>query len=114
MDFEGARWYNMFPDVQLEADFEKILNRFVPLTFPLMPEILPNLKYYWTLWQSELATDYIFDKPESLNPLMDDFMRYALILGTGERILKYFGSLVNAKGQPHPKNLCPFANVSLI
>jgi len=91
-------------DVQLEADFEKILNGFVPLAFPLIPEVLPSFNYYWTLWQSELATDYIFDNPESLNPLMDNLMRYALISGTGERILKYFGSPVNAKGQPHPKS----------
>ena len=92
------------PDAQLEADFEKILNGFVPMAFPLMQAILPNMGYCRTLWQSELATDYIFDKPESLNPLMGDLLRYALIAGTGERILKYFGNPVDAKGQPHPKS----------
>jgi hypothetical protein len=100
-DYELSQKYL---DEQLKADFGKILNRFVPTAFPLMPEILPDMSYYWTLWQSELAADYIFDKPESLNPLMDGLMRYALISGTGERILKYFGSPVNAKGQPHPKS----------
>jgi hypothetical protein len=100
-DYELAQ---KFLDEQLEADFEKILNGFIPMAFPLMPEILPNMSYYWTLWQSELATDYIFDKPESLNPLMENLMRYALISGTGERILKYFGNPVDAKGQPHPKS----------
>ena len=100
-DYELAQ---KFLDAQLEADFEKILNGFVPLAFPLMPEILPGMSYYWTLWQSELATDYIFDKTESLSPLMDDLLRYALITGNGERILKYFGNPVKANGQPHPNS----------
>jgi len=92
-------------DKQRNADFENILNRFLPSVFPLMPKILGEEKsYYWTLWQSELAKDYIFESGDSLKPLMDDFMLHAMISGTGERILKYFGSPVKSDGQPHPKS----------
>jgi len=92
-------------DEQYNADFEEILNRFLPYVFPLMPEILgEGISYYWTLWQSEVAKDYIFESSDVLNPLMDDFMLHAMISGTGERILKYFGSPVKVDGQPHPKS----------
>ena len=93
-----------FLDAQLEANFESILNGFVPLAFPAMPAILPGMNYYWTLWQSELATDYIFESSDSLRPLMNNLLRYALVTGNGERILKYFGRPVMANGQPHPNS----------
>jgi len=91
-------------DAQRKADFEKILKSFLPIVFPQMPEIVPDMSYYWTLWQSEMAKDYIFDDPKHLEPLMNDLMRHALITGTGERILKYLGSPVKANGQPHPNS----------
>jgi hypothetical protein len=87
-------------DAQLTADFESILNGFVPLAFPAMPEMMPGMGYYWTLWQSELAADYIFDKPESLRPIMDSLLRFALVTGKGERIMQYFGAPAKQNGQP--------------
>ena len=69
-----------------------------------MSEILgQGLSYYWTIWQSEVATDYIFNDRNALNALMDDFLLYALTTGKGERILQYFGKPVRANGQPHHK-----------
>jgi hypothetical protein len=89
-------------DAQIKTDFGAMLNGFLPAVFPCMSEILGDgMSYYWTLWQSEIAKDYIFNNTDALNPLMDDFLRYALITGTGERILKYFGSPVKPNGQPH-------------
>jgi len=88
-------------DAQLTADFEAILNSYVPLAFPTMTDIVPQMGYYWTLWQSEVAKDYIFETPEIIQPMMDNLMRYALITGDGERILHYFGSPVKKNGQPH-------------
>jgi len=87
---------------QYNADFEKILTGFLPSVFPHMSEVAGmGLSYYWTLWQSEVAKDYIFESTESLKPLIDNFILHAMITGTGERILKYFGSPVRANGQPH-------------
>ena len=58
-DYELAQ---KFLNEQYKADFENILNRFLPSVFPLMPKVLGNrLSYYWTLWQSEVAKDYIFE-----------------------------------------------------
>jgi hypothetical protein len=89
-------------DEQIKVDFDQVLKGFLPTVFPLMPEVLgEDLSYYWTLWQSEVAKDYIFNDSETLGALMDDFLRHAMITGNSERILKYFGSPVKAKGQPH-------------
>lgn len=90
-------------DQQLDTDWPKLLCRFLPQTFPDMGRILgPEFSYYWTLWQSEWATDYIFSSPGEVLPVMNDLLRHALITGTSDRILRYMGRPVDANGQPHP------------
>lgn len=88
---------------QTDARWVDLLTGFLPEVFPTMAQTLgPQLSYYWTLWQSEWATDYIFDQPATLEPLMDGFLRHALMTGTCERVLRYMGRPVDAHGQPHP------------
>lgn len=97
--------YNLAQELlhaQYTVSFDTILNSFLPMVFPNMPEVAGNLSYYWTLWQSEVAKDYIFENPDALQPLMNDFQLYAMITGTGGRLLKYFGVPVKANGQPYP------------
>jgi hypothetical protein len=89
-------------DAQANTDFAKLLAGFLPTVFPRMADILgPGLSYYWTYWQSEVARDYIFKNQNELSAMMDDYMIHAMITGSGERILKYFGSPVRKDGQPH-------------
>ena len=89
-------------DEQIKVDFDQVLKGFLPSVFPRMHEVLDkDLSYYWMLWQSEIAKDYIFSDNDSLSALMDDFQRHALITGNSERVLKYFGSPVKTNGQPH-------------
>lgn len=88
---------------QNDARWTPLLEGFLPEVFPTMAQTLgPQLGYYWTLWQSEWATDYIFDRPATLAPLTDTLMRQALLAGHCERVLRYFGRPVDAEGQPHP------------
>jgi hypothetical protein len=88
---------------QNDARWAKLLESFLPQVFSTMPQTLgPRLRYYWTLWQSEWATDYVFDRPAAVGPLMDGLLRHALITGSCERVLRYFGRPVDADGQPHP------------
>ena len=90
-------------DLQSDARWAELLNGFLPDVFPSMAQTLgPHLGYYWTLWQSEWATDYIFDRPATLQPMMDSLLRHALATGTCERVLRYMGRPVDAQGQPHP------------
>jgi hypothetical protein len=90
-------------DAQTDTRWVELLAGFLPVVFPSMAQTLgPRLSYYWTLWQSEWATDYIFDQPATLNPLLDGLLRHALMTGTCERVLRYMGRPVDADGQPHP------------
>lgn len=62
-------------DKQLDIRFANLLNGFALRIFFNMKDILgPYLSYYWTLWQSEWATDFIFDTSASLNSIMDSLL----------------------------------------
>jgi len=88
---------------QMDTRWAEMLAGFLPPVFPTMTDILgEGLSYYWTLWQSEWATDYIFESPEVVNSLMNALLRHAVITGTSERVLRYMGKPVTADGQPHP------------
>ena len=90
-------------DTQKNVCWQDLLGEFLPLVFPTMEQTLgPQLSFYWTLWQSEWATDYIFDSPSSLAPILDGLLRHAHMTGTAERVLRYMGRPVSASGQPHP------------
>jgi hypothetical protein len=90
-------------DSQINARWLPLLTGFLPQVFPVMNKTLgPHLQYYWTLWQSEWATDYIFASPKDLKPFLDALLRHAIITGTADRVLRYFGRPVDAAGQPHP------------
>ena len=89
-------------DKQLDARFTKLLDGFLPIVFPMMQDILgPHLSYYWTLWQSEWATDFIFDSPESLNPIMNSLLRHAHVSGTSSRVLRYLDRPLTKAGNPY-------------
>lgn len=88
---------------QLDTRWEEMLSGFLIDVFPSMSSILgEKITYYWTLWQSEMAKDYIFESPQTLSPFMDNFLRHALTTGTCDRVLKYMGRPVKKDGQPHP------------
>jgi len=90
-------------DTQMDTRWEEMLTGFLPEVFPTMKQTLgENMNYYWTVWQSEWATDFICDNPATLTPFMDDLLRHALITGTGSRVIRYLARPARADGQPHP------------
>jgi len=92
-------------DKQLDTRFADILNGFSKKIFPEMGDILgPHLSYYWTLWQSEWATDLIFDNPSILNRLMASLLQHAHITGTSSRVLRYLDRPVTASGRPDARS----------
>ena len=92
-------------DSQLDTRWEKMLSGFIPVVFPTMSQTLGDrMTYYWTMWQSEWAKDYIFESPQVLSTHMDDFLRHALMTGTSDRVLRYMGRPVYANSQPHPSS----------
>jgi hypothetical protein len=92
-------------DDQLNVRFADQLNGLVSIVFPMMPLILgPHLSYYWTMWQSEWATDLIFPSPDKLNPMMDALLRHAHINGTSTRVLRYLDRPITAAGKPYARS----------
>jgi hypothetical protein len=87
---------------QLDINWAEMLSGFANEIFHTMPDILgKDIEYYWILWQSEMAKDYIFNNSQSLTPIMENLLRHALITGTSERVLKYMGRPVKKDGQPY-------------
>ena len=86
---------------QLNVRFAKLLNSFLPIVFPAMRDILgPYLSYYWTLWQSEWATDIITSSSDKLSGLMDSLLRHAHMTGTSTRVLRYLDRPLTKAGKP--------------
>jgi hypothetical protein len=99
-DFERAQ---TLLHAQLDTQWRAVLNGFVSEVFPAREAILgARLPYYWTLWQSEWATDFIFPSPREIAPLADSLLRHALLTGTGPRILRYLDRPLKKDGSPRP------------
>lgn len=99
---EDYRQAQRFLNEQLNRRWPRLLDGFLPIAFPTMRQTLgSHLSYYWTLWQSEWATDLIFDSPAELSSTMDSLLRHALITGTSTRVLRYLDRPVTAAGKPH-------------
>jgi hypothetical protein len=101
-DYEKAQ---QLLDQQLDARFAERINSLLPLVFPAMQDILGSYySYYWTLWQSEWATDLIFTSPTKLAATMDALLRYAHITGTSTAVLRYLDRPLTKAGNPHQRS----------
>jgi hypothetical protein len=88
-------------DRQLDTRWKPMLEGFAAAAFPAQETILgPHLSYYWTLWESEWATDFIFQSPRDIAPLADSLLRHAFMTGTGERVLRYLDRPLKNDGTP--------------
>jgi len=101
-DYEKAQ---QFLDQQLDVRFAERPNSFLPVIFPAMTNILgPYYSYYWTLWQSEWATDLIFTSPAKLTAIMDFLLRHAHMTGTSTAVLRYLDHPLTKAGHPHQRS----------
>lgn len=98
-DYEVAQ---RFLNQQVARQWPRLLNRLLPIVFPTQSQTLgPHLSYYWTVWQSEWATELIFDTPANLNAITDPLLRHAHITGNAARVLRYLGRPLTAAGNPY-------------
>jgi hypothetical protein len=87
---------------QLDTRWTRTLDSFLPDVFPAMRSILgPHLSYYWTLWQSEWATDLVFPTPGHLAGMSDSLLRHAFMTGTAPRVLRYLDRPLTKAGLPY-------------
>jgi hypothetical protein len=100
-DYDLAQEYL---DEQLDRRWPALLNGLLPIGFPTLRETVgPHLDYYWTLWQSEWASDIVMESPADLKGTMDALVRHAVLTGTSTRVLRYMGRPITASGRPHAK-----------
>lgn len=93
-------------DQQLNTRFNDLLDEFSKRIFPGMEDILgSHYSYYWTLWQSEWATDLIFETPASLSTIMESLVRHAHVTGTSSRVLRYLDRPVTKSGKPRANSM---------
>lgn len=86
---------------QVSTDWPSLLNRFVPVAFPTFDSTLgPGLSYRWTLWQSEWASDLLFETPQELDEIIDSMIRHAFFGAHPDRLLRYFGRRLQKDGTP--------------
>ena len=102
LEIENESKAQQFLKEQVHLPWQSILDAFVPMVFPGMTDILgPYHSYYWTLWQSEWATDFICKSIRDPEPLIFDLQKHAFLTGTSERALKYLGQPIKKDGSPY-------------
>ena len=84
---------------QHRADWPKLLGQLLDVTHPLHAEITAPLwgqSYYWSLAQTEFATDLVFKEREVLAQIYPQFVRHGLTSFGSADIMRYLGHVVPA------------------
>jgi hypothetical protein len=84
-------------DAQLRADWPQLLQELLQQAHPLHTEILsplPALHYYWTVSQSEYATDLIFKKADALEKHYPAFLHHAMRNFQSLDVMRFLGHRV--------------------
>jgi hypothetical protein len=93
---------------QIHASWKSLLGGLVRSVHPLAQEFFLTLPdgslapvgYYWTVPQSEWATDVMFTSREELLPLYERLVRYGITSHGPGDVLRFFGRRVKADGRP--------------
>ena len=84
-------------DAQLQTDWLKLLNELLEPVHPLKAQILkpfPKLAYYWTVTQSEYATDLLFKDPNDLARIYPAFVLHGLCTFQSPDVMRFLGHRV--------------------
>ena len=84
---------------QVSKNFPRILNEIVNMVIKPVKAIVGNLDYYWTLHQSEWATDLMFNSVESLEQIYPRLVRGSFISFSSENIMRYLGKKLHGNYQ---------------
>ena len=86
---------------QLQTDWVDLLNGLRRQLNPLHEEIFAKYPtpYYWTCFQSEWATDIVFDSGEQLKKLMPAIVAHGMLSYHSRDILRFFGKRTTKAGK---------------
>jgi hypothetical protein len=87
-------------DEQLQVNWAERLNPFAQKLNPLHAAIFQryDTEYYWTCYQSEWATDVVFEKPDVLKRVMRLLVPHGMSSFSSPDVMRYFGKKVNQNG----------------
>jgi hypothetical protein len=81
------------------ATLEALATQVNPLREALFGDFCPG--YYWTTYQSEWATDLVFQEPESLRRLYPLLVRHGMTTLGSADVLRFLGHKLGATGRIH-------------
>jgi hypothetical protein len=87
-------------DEQLRMNWSDALDQMGGLVHPAHPEILGKFQanYYWSLTQSEWATDVVFQDRSALQTRYQNWLRFALSSFSSPEVLRFLGKKTPAHG----------------
>jgi hypothetical protein len=90
-------------DAQLQENWPERLEAIRRLIHPCHPEILGRvpLDYYWSVFQSEWASDFLFHRPQDVERVHSQLVRHALLNFRSVEVMRFLGQKVPARGEIH-------------
>jgi hypothetical protein len=87
-------------DRQLQTDWPRALNEIAQFVFPCRADIFGRWQtdYYWSLEESEWATDFLFRSPAELAGLYPQLVRHALDSYGSRDVMRFLGHKVPTVG----------------
>jgi hypothetical protein len=84
---------------QLKTDWSQMLDRLLGQCHPAVENLCRPIgqKYYWSLKESEYATDFIFRSPEDLAALYPRFLRHGMENFGSSDVLRFLGAKSRAE-----------------
>lgn len=85
---------------QLKTNWAEVLGGFAGQLNPLHESIFEHYpaQYYWTVYQSEWATDVVFRTADCLRRRMPLWVRHGMLSYSSPDVLRFFGRRVNQSG----------------
>jgi len=89
---------------QLQASWPSLLNDIARTLNPLHDELFGDFcaGYYWSVYQSEWATDLAFGDPAQLRRLYPRFIRQGIETFASPDVMRFLGRKLDAKDRPSP------------
>jgi hypothetical protein len=87
-------------DQQLRVNWKRVLDRLVPQVHPLFDELFTDCPtgYYWSVDESEWASDVMFRSPEALAGLYPRLIRHGMEHLGSREVMRFLGRRVPAQG----------------
>lgn len=103
LELEDLQRTQQLCDQQLKTRWQRAFTRLLQQYHPAHREIFRELPltYYWSLDQSEWATDVMFRSPQALAQLYPHLLRHAAHDFHSAEVMRFLGRKVTIQGKPH-------------